>query len=178
MLFGQLGRLLEHPLEHLQIDIGQFVHIQAALAELVFAELRQLLLQRVKPRHQIDARVLLAGREPGEEPIALAAGRVHVVVAAEADDRVAPELRFFAGGLLQQRQERLGIGPADIVLDALDEFRDAGAGRFGFSVRHEKLPYLAEGDKFAAKGTSLTGVCGLRIWEFGLRNLRSGPGRF
>jgi hypothetical protein len=62
------------------------------------------------------------------------------VIAAEADDRRAPHHCGLAGDPLDHRAQRLAVGAAHRVLDAVEEGVDARIGGLGLDLGHARLP--------------------------------------
>src|SRR5271157_1121759 len=95
-------------LQHLLVHVGELLDVEAALAGAVLAEVAGI-------RHAVENECGLTRRKSDQRRIALAAALVLVVVGAEADDRRTPHLRLFAGGALDQLDERLGVGALGLV---------------------------------------------------------------
>ncbi len=60
-------------LQHIHVDISQFVDVKAGPANLVLAEARQQIVKTLETGHDVQRERLFARRETRREPIALAA---------------------------------------------------------------------------------------------------------
>ncbi len=125
-------RAVDQRAQHVEIDVGEALEVEASLAGLVRPQPRdQLGVPVLEPARQVQDEVRLAGRETDERRVAFVPAGVPVVVAAEPDDAGAPHHRRLPGDIGQQRADGDGVRSPGLVLDRGEERRDIGAGRPG-----------------------------------------------
>jgi hypothetical protein len=126
--------------EHLLVDVGQSFEVEAGLAGGVRAEPGQQVLVAVEARREIQRQGLLARRQPDRRPVALAAGRVPVVIRPEPDDARPPHRRRRTGDVGHQGAGRLGVGPAARIGNGRQELGDTRGGAVGLRLSHRLSP--------------------------------------
>jgi 2'-hydroxyisoflavone reductase len=100
------------------------------------AEAPEKLLMCLEAFAEVDRGVLLARREADDEPVQLASGRVAQMLAAEANDRVAPHLPRLAGDLRHQVADGPRIGTTLRVRDIVEEGIDVAVVRLRLHLHH------------------------------------------
>src|SRR5438046_1221509 len=79
---------------------------------------------------------LFSGREPGDRPVALAPAGVAVVIAAEADDTIAPHARGFPSHVAHELHDCTAVLPLLRIRDAYQKLLDVLIGWPGLEVAH------------------------------------------
>lgn len=134
---GEAG--LDELFEDRQVDVGEFVEVEAGFAEFVLAEAGEDGAVVLIAGHDVEHEVGFARAEAGGEEVAFAAAVVAVVVLAKADDRGAPHDRWVAGGTLKKVEQDKGVGLAACGRDGLQEVKWGHIGGGGFVAAHGGL---------------------------------------
>jgi hypothetical protein len=95
-------RRLNEFFERVQINIFDFLDIQAGFARFVFAQFVEKVVVLIKASRNIEREVLFTRGESGYEPIVFPAALVFVMIGPKSNDATASHDRFFAGHFLHE----------------------------------------------------------------------------
>jgi hypothetical protein len=114
--------------EDVEVDVGEALDIEAALARRVRTEsFQQPRVSFGESTDQVDGDVAAAGCKARERGVAFVPARVAIVVDAEADDARPPQHRRLPGDLREERAKGSCVVAAAGVRDRLHERLDIRA---------------------------------------------------